>query len=130
MKYTIKIVNIDRLKQHEQIRKGHLKNLMKRIEADGHIKNPIIVDKNTMIILDGHHRYNAMKQLGLKASPVCLCDYNNDEITVSSWKKNKTVTKDDVVRAGLTGKLLTPKTSRHYIPERPVGLKISLKKLR
>lgn len=130
MKNNIKLIDITLLKQHEKIRQSHLDKLMKRIEEDGYIKNPIIADKNTLIILDGHHRFNAMKLLGLKASPVYLVDYNDDAITVTSWKKNKIVTKDDVRNAGLSGKLLTPKTSRHHIPKRPLNIKVPLDKLR
>ncbi|HBL98633.1 TPA: hypothetical protein DDZ86_03250 [Candidatus Dependentiae bacterium] len=72
MKSYVKIVDINQIKQHEQIRKGHLKEIKSQIEADGFINDPIIVDANTMIILDGHHRYNALKQLGLSFSPVFL----------------------------------------------------------
>lgn len=73
MKPSIKIVNNRLLKQHEKIRTGHLNKLQKKIAADGCITDPIIVDKNTMVILDGHHRFNAIKRLGLTHSPVFLC---------------------------------------------------------
>ncbi len=72
MKSYVKIVDISLIKQHEQIRKAHLKEIKAQIEADGFIDDPIIVDKNTMIILDGHHRFNALKLLGLHAIPVFL----------------------------------------------------------
>jgi len=39
------------------------------------------------------------------------------------------VTKEDVVKAGLSGELMAPKTSRHSIPQRPRGLHILLGKL-
>lgn len=69
----IKIIKNNLLKKHEQIINSHLKMLYITIKKDGYINNPIIVDKNTMIILDGHHRYNVLKLLGLSSSPVCLC---------------------------------------------------------
>jgi ParB-like chromosome segregation protein Spo0J len=50
-----------------------LRKLIKEIKKDGFINNPIIVDRNTRIILDGHHRFNAIKFLGLALSPVYLC---------------------------------------------------------
>ncbi len=73
MTVKIKLIKNNLLKQHEMIRKNHLDNLLRQISNDGYLNNPIIVDKNTMIILDGHHRFNAIKLLKLSLSPVYLC---------------------------------------------------------
>jgi len=73
MKTKIKIIKNNLIRQHERIRKNHLRKLAKEIKSDDYINNPTIVDKNTMIILDGHHRFNAIKFLGLTSSPVYLC---------------------------------------------------------
>jgi L-serine kinase (ADP) len=67
------IVKIDSLKQHEMIGESHLKELIGEIKKDGYINDPLIVDKNSNIILDGHHRFNALKFLGLALAPVYLC---------------------------------------------------------
>lgn len=125
----VKIIKNNLIKQHEHIRKSHLLKLIREIKHDGFIRNPIIVDKNTMIILDGHHRFNAIKSLGLTSSPVHLCDYNNKKITVSAWRCGEKVTKKLVIEAGLSGKLLKPKTSKHFIPNRPLEIKTPLNKL-
>jgi len=73
MKTKIKIIKNSLLKEHEKVRKIYLIKLMKKIKLDKCINNPIVVDKNTMIILDGHHRFNVIKLLGLTHAPVCLC---------------------------------------------------------
>jgi len=73
MEAEIKIVKTSSLKQHEMIREDHLKELIEEIKKDGFINDPMIVDRNTKIILDGHHRFNAIKFLGLALSPVYLC---------------------------------------------------------
>lgn len=129
MNKKISIVPNNLIKQHERIRKNHLKKLFNQIRHDGFISDPIVVDKNTMVLLDGHHRFNAIKLLGLTSSPVYLVDYKSRKIKVTSWRGGKKVTKRVVIRAGLSGELLRPKTSRHLIPERPTGLKIPLSKL-
>lgn len=130
MKNKITIIQNSLLKQHEMIIESHLEELFIQIKKDGYISDPIIVDKNTMIILDGHHRYNAIKRLGLSASPVCLVDYKSDKIKVKSWRKGENnVTKDLVINAGLSGNLLKPKTSRHLINKKPKGIKTPLSKL-
>jgi hypothetical protein len=82
---------------------------------DGILKRPIVVDRSTKIILDGHFRFNALKQLGCSKIPVFFVDYDSPHILVEGWRDGETVTKEDVVRAGLTGKKLPPKTSKHML---------------
>lgn len=73
MNKHIQLIQNHILKQHEQIRERHVRMLLKQIKHDGYLNSPLIVDKKTMIILDGHHRYNALKRLGMASSPVYLC---------------------------------------------------------
>jgi len=128
--YEIKIIDIGLLKQHEMVVECHLSKLAEEIKKDGCIKDPVIVDKNTLVILDGHHRYNALKRMGMKYCPVCLVDYRSGKIKVGCWRKGETITKSDVIVAGMSQKLLVPKTSKHEIPDRPVSLMIPLERLR
>ncbi len=129
LNYQIKNIAIGSLKPHEQINTDHLAKLRAEIKNDGILKDPIIVDQNTLVILDGHHRYNSLKSLEYNFCPCCLVDYQSDEIAVGCWRQGETIAKKDVLAAGLSGSLLVPKTSRHIIPERPVGLNIPLAEL-
>ena len=130
MKNGVRLVKLDVLRPHERVKKSHLDVLGMQIYRDGFIDNPVIVDKNTKIILDGHHRFTIARNLGLRFLPVYFVDYRHDAIKVDSWRDHELITKDMVVNAGLSGKLLRPKTSRHHIPERPAGLRIPLEKLK
>jgi uridine kinase len=124
------IIELKKLKEHEETDPTHLVYIQKRIEQDGLLKNPIIVDKKTKIILDGHHRYNSLKNLNCSKIAVYFVDYSSSEIKVKGWKKTKIVTKRDVIKAGLSENKLPPKTSRHIIPKRPLNLCISLNELK
>lgn len=130
MNKAITLVASTRLRVHERINEAHLQKLLKQIERDGFIDEPLIVDENTLIILDGHHRFTAAQRLGLKLLPVCFVDYRCNSIKVFAWRAGERVTKATVIRAGLQGKLLKPKTSRHLICDKPCGLKISLSLLK
>jgi len=111
----VRILEVTNLREHEGIDKEHLDNLKKQISSDGILKMPIAADKNTLVILDGHHRLHALKELGCTKIPVVLVDYQVPEIRVQGWRKGENVTKNAVLAAGLTGNKLPPKTSRHLV---------------
>lgn len=73
MMSNVVLIANNRLRPHEKINLNNLKKLQKQILADGFIDSPLIVDKNTMIILDGHHRFQVLQLLGFTTSPVCFC---------------------------------------------------------
>jgi len=128
-KPKIAIVPIDKLKPHEKIDERHLECLADIIIRDGVIIKPLLVDAKTMIILDGHHRYEILKRLGKKYVPVLLVDYDSDYVKVGSWRKDWKVSKDLVREAGLSGKLLPPRTSRHILKFKIPDVNIPLDKL-
>ncbi|MEM3700372.1 MAG: ParB N-terminal domain-containing protein [Candidatus Bathyarchaeia archaeon] len=111
----LQIVKLTELKQHEEVDPTHLKELKKEIASDKILKFAIVADKNTNIILDGQHRFNAIKELGYSRIPVVYVDYNLPEIEVQSWKGNPYLTKKEVIEAGLSGRKFPPKTSKHMI---------------
>jgi ParB-like chromosome segregation protein Spo0J len=111
----LEIVDLKELKEHEEVEPIYLQKIKKQIQKDGILKRPIVVDKNTKIIIDGHFRFNALKQLGYSKVPVFFIDYNSTDITVAAWRDGEIVTKEDVIKAGLNGKKLPPKTSKHML---------------
>lgn len=123
---TITLVPINALRQHEQILNENLMRVQRDLVRDGMVKDPIIVDQRTMVILDGHHRYNALKRMGYKYVPVYLVDYSSDHIAIAAWRTGEHVTKAEVMRAGLTGNLMPAKTSRVKFTERKASVSVSL----
>jgi ParB-like chromosome segregation protein Spo0J len=109
------LFNIKALKEHEEIRPDYLEELKNQILWDGILKMPIAVDKKTYVILDGHHRLQALKRLGYTKIPVILIDYHSPNIKVLAQREGEMVTKDLVIQAALAGKRMPPKTSRHML---------------
>jgi len=125
-----KIVNIKKLKQHEKIDLAHLSELKAIIKRANVFKEPIIVDKQYLVVLDGHHRLNICKQLGLSKIPCVFVDYLNDsKIKVTTRRKGYKITKGNIVNMALQSKVFPKKTTKHYIPYRIKNLKIPLTKL-
>ncbi len=111
----VQLVDLNKLLQHEEVDLNHLKELIAEIASDKVLKQAIVVDKNTNVIIDGEHRFTALKILGCKRIPVVYIDYNSPEIEVQPWRGGERLTKKDVINAGLSGKMLPPKTSKHMI---------------
>lgn len=110
----ISFVDVKELKEHEEIDSFRLDEVYDSILISESVY-PIIVDLNSNVILDGHHRYNALKRLGIQTIPSYLIDYNSESIQVDSWRSDFKVTKNDVVRVGKSDNLFPPKTSKHII---------------
>ena len=108
-------LNLEELREHEEIRPDYLEALKNEILCDGILKMPICVDKETCIILDGHHRLHALKRIGCKKIPCILVDYHSPEIKVVPWREGENITKEMITQTALTGGRMPPKTSRHMI---------------
>ena len=109
------IVEIDKLKEHEEVNREHSERLKNEILSEGVLKKSIAVDRNTNVVLDGHHRLRALKELGYTKIPAVLVDYKSPKIRVVSWKNGKGISKDLIVGAARVGNKLPPKTSRHMV---------------
>ena len=118
--WRVIVLPLQQLREHEEVDHERLAKLFKELMHDGFLRYPLLVDASTFIILDGHHRFWALKLLGAKLAPVYLVDYMSDKIKVLSWRKGWHVDKKLVLEAGLSGRKLPPKTSRHVL----IGVKI------
>jgi hypothetical protein len=70
---------------HEQTVSPNLKKLKEAMLNIGHLVDPLIVDKETGVVLDGHHR---LKVLQVIECPFLVCqavDYNRTDITLGTW---------------------------------------------
>jgi len=111
----VSIVEISRLKGHERTDEVRLRNLRDEIKSDGMLMRPIVVDEKTNVILDGHHRMEALGLLGCSRIPVCYVDYTSERIGVLCMNKDLEITKSKVIEAALKDEPFPPKSTWHYI---------------
>ena len=112
------LVDIGSLKGHEEVIPDNLDQREKKLLSKGFYK-PIIVDRSSMVILDGHHKWTAAGRLGLARVPVIMVDYLDDEgVLVDVWPNcgRDSITKNEVLDMGSSGDVFPPKTSRHTLP--------------
>jgi len=85
VKYTV-LIDISRLRDHEEVDPFHFKELMKKMIEDGFQRDPIIVDTESGVVLDGHHRRNILKTLGYSKIASYQVQYVEDgKIRVKTW---------------------------------------------
>jgi hypothetical protein len=87
----LSVIEVEELKPHEEVIAEVAEKLSREIRADGEVHDPLIVDQDDYIILDGMHRFNALKRLGCRFAPCCLLDYDSPKIKVGSWFRLFTV---------------------------------------
>ena len=127
----IDILDIGSLRGHEEVIPDNLERRTAKLLDKGFYK-PIIVDKSSLVILDGHHKWTAAKSLGLARVPVILVDYLIDEgVLVDVWPDcgRESITKTEVLEMGVSGDVFPPKTSRHTLPFKMPSISIPLSDL-
>lgn len=62
--------------------------LCRSIEEDG-FTQPIIVQETTKVIIDGEHRWRALKALGKDAVPVVFVDFTLEQQMISTLRHNR-----------------------------------------
>ncbi len=118
-KINIKKIRIADLMPHEKFRVKHREELHIQIKNDKVLMRPIAVHELTeqapgkYVIIDGHHRTQVLKRMGLTYIPANVMDYFSEDIIVRSWDKNKVWDKKRIVARALRGKLLKPKSTKH-----------------
>ncbi len=81
----LEIVETGALRLHEETIPELLARLVQDIEKKDVIHHPIIVDKDSLVVLDGTHRVEAFNSLGLRCIPACLVNYEDPRIKVGCW---------------------------------------------
>ncbi|MBI4416881.1 MAG: ParB N-terminal domain-containing protein [Euryarchaeota archaeon] len=120
------------MRPHERTQPPLVKSTAKAIQADGFLGRPILVESKHHVILDGHHRWEALKVLGCSKIPVYLVEYADDGIGLTTWPGAivSHVTKEEVVDRGLRGDLFPPKTTRHLVQGELPDVRVPLEDLR
>lgn len=120
----IALQSVDELKPHEKGSPLYLQLLRQEILKDRMLKYPIIADEKTHVILDGMHRWLALKSLGFTLIPAILVNaLNNSGIRVGTRRIHRytrdadgEVSIEKVISAGLSGHLMEPRSTRHFFP--------------
>lgn len=101
---------------HEDVIRNKVDLVARDIEVSGYVKYPILVDARSFIVLDGHHRLQALKEIGIPLIPAFFVDYTRDYIHVCPSRKEIHVNKTLILKKALEEKTnFPPKTTKHIL---------------
>ena len=76
---------LEDVKSHEQVKAAHVVHIVQAIRTGQAVRRPLIVARRCRTLLDGHHRYNALRKPGAHYAPCIEVDYDDsDEIKVTA----------------------------------------------
>ena len=81
------IVDADSLLPHEATQKQRLHRILLDLRRRGLLYRPIIVEEKSNVIIDGHHRYEALRILGAKRIPVARAQYGYTVDGITSFTR-------------------------------------------
>lgn len=83
------LIDVDKMVPHEEIVTKRLEDVKKMILDLDAVDMPIIVapipGTDKYLIVDGHHRWAALKELGYRKAPAIVVDYFDPGIKLETW---------------------------------------------
>jgi len=121
-----RLLPLERLRGHEEHDPEKVDELVDELRRTGLFVDPIWVAKDSWVILNGHHRVEALRRLGLKRIPASVFDYHGEHVDLDRWSPGPPIEKAEVVHRAHHGRPFPPKTTRHRLrvelPPRAVPL--------
>jgi L-serine kinase (ADP) len=120
------LLPLSELKSHERTTESITVDLVALLQRTRVVADPIWVARGSSVILNGHHRVEALRRLGAERVPAWVIDYESELVHVERWHPGPPIAKSEVVRRAEEGRLFPPKTTRHRLlidlPARPTPL--------
>lgn len=123
---SVKYFDTAKLKHIESFSKKRVAWLKKKILDEKMWTRPICVDPNGLV-MDGQHRMEVSKELGLKKVPVVVFDYSDVEFF--SLRKNYEVSVESIRNRVAQNDIYPYKTVKHKFPAEIADCNISLDSL-
>ena len=126
---TVELIDVSSLRHIEGFSARRVGWLAKKITFEGIWKVPMVLDRRHHLVMDGQHRMEVARRLGLAVVPALLYDY--DEVEVWSLRPGHyTVDASEITARALSGDIYPYKTAKHRFPCGPLPeLSIPLQQL-
>ncbi|MBI3841230.1 MAG: hypothetical protein HY297_04670 [Thaumarchaeota archaeon] len=85
--FTLEIAPIATLHPHEETIEAHVDGVADQVGRDSVQRDPILVDAESRVVLDGMHRMAAFTKLKIERAVCCLVDYSSESVSLSRWAR-------------------------------------------
>ncbi len=118
--YNVQLTLVSDLLQSEESCNETVSKLCKKIIDDGTWKTVIPAEWSSGWVMDGNHRLNVAKKLGLKYLPIVRLHYDDPRVNVLCWDNGKKYSMNQLQIDINSGILLPYKTTKHiFTPQLP-----------
>jgi len=111
--YEISLRSLSWCRQSEHVDPHNVNYLVQAIESAGHWVEPIIVEQSRGIVMDGNHRLNAARALGLRRVPCIVLAYEDPRVCVRHWGTGGHFDVAHIFSTIARGEIFPYKTTRH-----------------
>ena len=111
--HVVSAVPVGRLVPHEEHDRHRALRLARHIGRVEVWTAPLVVERDSLMVMDGHHRLRAAQSLGLSVLPVVLLSYEDAGVLLQAWRKGEVWSPAIVLSRARSGLLLPRKTTRH-----------------
>lgn len=109
------LIQTEKLLHIEDYGRKRVEWLKDKIIAEELWTVPLKLDRDNYLVMDGQHRMEVAKAIGLKFVPCIL--YSYDEVKVWSLRDNHEVDQYSIVERALCGNIYPYKTAKHSFPD-------------
>ncbi|MGV2876691.1 transcriptional regulator [Pantoea vagans] len=127
---AMRLLDINKIIPHEDIDPINLDLVSSKILEDGFWFIPVIIDEETGIIMDGHHRYNFAVQSGFSVIPCYQLSYSSEKVKVFDWRSGAPFSNERIFEKVNEGLLFPSKTTRHVFDMVFDTVRVELKTLK
>ena len=111
--YTVAFEPMSFFKATEAVDPLWVRELADGIVASGHWLVPIPVERRTGLVMDGNHRLQAARLIGLKRLPCVPLSYGDPRVGVRCWHTARPFDIDRILALAELQGVLPYKTTRH-----------------
>jgi hypothetical protein len=111
--YILSFRTLASLRASEQVLDERVQALAARIWREGRWLAPLPIDEDSGVVMDGNHRLQAARQLGLRRLPCVALSYADPRVAVTCWTTGLPFDPRQVFATLARGALLRPKSTRH-----------------
>jgi len=109
--FVLGVKPVSTLRPHEETIPSHVTGVASQMRRDGIQKDPIIIDQDSLTVLDGMHRLAAFVSLGIENAVCCSVDYASKGVTLGRWARVYTATGSITLPEVLRNTGLTQRTT-------------------